>query len=182
MRNLPRIAVASALLVGMSAICPPANAASSWWELGFSADVSGTVTYYCPDFANTCDDPLMDPITEPISGTVTWSYMWVPAALGTYFWSDEWAAGPFTGQWAFPSGYVTWDGTHFTGTDFLLYEGGTGNSWGVMAEASAPTFYVHGVPGQPGPVPEPSTWAMMLVGIAAIGSTMRRSKRPVPAC
>lgn len=33
---------------------------------------------------------------------------------------------------------------------------------------------------EPGPVPEPATWAMMLVGMGVVGATMRRRRR-IPA-
>jgi uncharacterized protein (TIGR03118 family) len=39
----------------------------------------------------------------------------------------------------------------------------------------------HGLFGQLRPVPEPSTWAMMLVGFGAIGMAFRRSAKPGPA-
>jgi hypothetical protein len=50
---------------------------------------------------------------------------------------------------------------------------------------AAPTFAVSFLraSGGPGPVPEPATWALMLVGFAAIGLTMRakHGRRPDPA-
>jgi hypothetical protein len=35
--------------------------------------------------------------------------------------------------------------------------------------------------GTPGAVPEPATWAMMLLGFGGIGMAMRRGRKPVLA-
>ena len=54
----------------------------------------------------------------------------------------------------------------------FLYTFNTPSGGGTLSGNSS--FY-------PGPVPEPATWAMMLVGFGGIGLAMRRRRRPVLA-
>ncbi|MBK6298156.1 MAG: PEP-CTERM sorting domain-containing protein [Sphingomonadales bacterium] len=43
-----------------------------------------------------------------------------------------------------------------------------------VANASASTFSVNVHPGTTGPIPEPATWGMMILGFGVIGAAMRR--------
>lgn len=67
--------------------------------------------------------------------------------------------------------------TGFNGTGFWLLDAGAGTdqiTWSsnVQKGLSAGGLYSNTIPG----IPEPATWAMMLVGFGAIGSAMRRRK------
>lgn len=147
----------------------PSKAASSYWVLGFTAHVSGTDTTYC--LYNDCIYyPLLDPIVVPFSDTITGSVI-VDAKLGPQFFCIDCDWGP-----DFYSGTIDFDGAHLTGTDFGYTYGGTADTQGEIVQASAPKFRVYDIPGQPGPpaVPEPATWAMMLLGFGVLGFTLRR--------
>jgi hypothetical protein len=53
-----------------------------------------------------------------------------------------------------------------SGIGFFTRESGT---------ATAATFQVFQI--SPAPVPEPTTWAMMLIGFGAVGGAMRRASK-----
>lgn len=72
------------------------------------------------------------------------------------------------------SGTITNNGGVLTGTNLFYYtntcpQGGFSNPCTTVT-ATAPTFVVRAG------VPEPTTWAMMLMGFGAIGFSMRRRK------
>lgn len=86
------------------------------------------------------------------------------------------------------SGTLTFVGNQIFGTDLKVYEAGSGcgGFCGVDLFGSASTFSVtyRGSDSGPGtaPVPEPATWAMMLVGLGLAGAAMRRrSWKPLAA-
>lgn len=84
--------------------------------------------------------------------------------------------GIFTDYFELPSGYVsgtalqtstaTWNATSFA--DLGLTTGTYTWSWGNEASADTFTIRVGAV------VPEPATWAMMLIGFGSVGFAMRR--------
>lgn len=83
-------------------------------------------------------------------------------------------------------------GTHLLG--FRFFNEGTaavnfgymtlvsGGSTGFPLTITGWTFDNSGaavtIPGNNGAIPEPATWAMMILGFAAIGATMRQARRP----
>jgi hypothetical protein len=73
----------------------------------------------------------------------------------------------------------------FAGTFELTFAGGTSSiSLNNFVDRYASLSQIGGVSGEGTPVggvPEPATWAMMLLGFGAIGMTMRRSRRRNPA-
>ena len=50
-------------------------------------------------------------------------------------------------------------------------------NWGSGANADSLTINI-GTAIPPGAVPEPSTWAMLILGFGAVGGALRRRKRP----
>lgn len=76
-------------------------------------------------------------------------------------------------------GQITGSGFDYYGYNFnCISSGGTAGC--VDYRLFAPTFsvaYVGSPSGSAPPVPEPTTWAMMLVGFCAIGATMRRRRQ-----
>jgi hypothetical protein len=82
------------------------------------------------------------------------------------------------------SATLTWvtnpDGSSgIQGSNFQYY-GDSGFLLGLdmsTTRLSASTFAVGVRQGSPGPVPEPGTWALMLLGFGAVGFTMRRNRK-----
>lgn len=80
-----------------------------------------------------------------------------------------------TGAW------VTFGGLSFSTTslgDFNFYNSGSGY-YGLLSSRRDINGYADGViaTAQLAPVPEPATWAVMLIGFVGIGMTMRRRRR-----
>jgi hypothetical protein len=80
-----------------------------------------------------------------------------------------------TGAW------VTFGGLSFSTTslgDFNFYNSGSGY-YGLLSSDRDINGYPDGVvaTAHVAPVPEPATWAMMLVGFGVVGAAMRRTRR-----
>jgi hypothetical protein len=71
----------------------------------------------------------------------------------------------------YTGGFVGWEGLDPTGLSESIYDQHQGSITGTLAAINL------GVTG----VPEPSTWAMMLVGFAGLGFTAFRTKKSVSA-
>jgi hypothetical protein len=73
----------------------------------------------------------------------------------------------------------------FSGTFELTFAGGTSSATlGGFVDRYASLSQLGGISGEGTPVggvPEPATWAMMLLGFGGIGMAMRRSRRGKPA-
>jgi hypothetical protein len=72
------------------------------------------------------------------------------------------------------------------GTSFFLFDAGTAGVGSVTVSSRTDTHFNFGLSNAAlfstgGPVPEPATWAMMLLGFGGIGMAMRRSRRGKPA-
>jgi hypothetical protein len=90
------------------------------------------------------------------------------------------SGGPFNGDPVFAQfspttnftgGFVGWEGLDPSGLSETTFDQHSGSFSGTMAQV------VIGTP--PPPVPEPSTWAMMMLGFAGLGyAGYRRAKRP----
>lgn len=63
------------------------------------------------------------------------------------------------------------------GLEFLDYAGFSGNSAHFAFSAGSPGDYVRVLTAATPAVPEPATWAMMLLGFGAIGGAMRARRR-----
>ena len=101
--------------------------------------------------------------TDPITG------------LSTYAGADNNLYA--TGAW------VTFGGLSFSSTslgDFNFYNSGFGY-YGLLSSRRDITGYADGTVAlaHVAPVPEPTTWAMMLLGFGAAGATLRRQRRPI---
>jgi hypothetical protein len=86
-----------------------------------------------------------------------------------------------------PSGYVDFGGISFTttaGVDFNLGGGGTGSPSAVLNDSvndpigyPVPTFGSNNITLSISAVPEPASWAMMLLGVGVIGLGLRIARR-----
>jgi hypothetical protein len=146
---------------------------------------SGTVTATVTDNTNVPNKVEFDTTNILTAGTVTsWFNFEVnPASLGTF--SATVATSP-------PSTVTLLElltgGTMTTaGTISLTSTPGTQLTWGNLAPNTWYTFkYTVNMatggdisgPASFYPVPEPATWALMLLGFTGIGVAMRRRRRP----
>jgi len=67
---------------------------------------------------------------------------------------------------------ITTNAIHITFNDFLLADGGLKDG-DIIVSSTTAAFTA----GQTGAVPEPATWAMMLIGFGAMGVSMRRRRQ-----
>lgn len=146
--------------------CAPAHATT--WFLQFSADTTGTFTRYCLQSIPEC----MVPTITPISGTVD-GFFQVEAFTGAKSITGM-MTGDFGGYLAAYSFTLNFDGMSISGSNFSYREGGTGNSPNFWWETTAPVVRVSAIPNLPGPVPEPETWTMLILGFGLLGAAMRQ--------
>ena len=149
----------------------PGAANAAVFDIAIFADVSGTNTRaacgpgqtfpFCPVETLPFEQSLsayLGPI-DLMPGENPFSY-------GGYY-----TTGLFTGVITNANGLLT-------GHDLLYtYAGCSGPCAGDHIVASAPTFRVTG--GLTGAVPEPGTWATLLIGLGAVGWAMRRRGGPL---
>ena len=83
------------------------------------------------------------------------------AAAGTQYWLSIVSQSPFPPQWGWSTG---------TGGDGIAYQDFFGSRGQVASDLA---FTLNGTPG----VPEPATWAMMLLGFGFVGGAMRTARR-----
>lgn len=146
--------------------CSPAQ--SAIWVLDINASIKGTLTVQCAQLGCTTQvTPFSGPVTDTIG---------VEEFLGSAPISDT-IIGRFGGRYGGFQGTIFWDGENLFGRDFLYSEDNFISQPSKQWTGSASTFAVSVHPGSPGPVPEPSTWAMMLLGFGGIGFAMRRRRR-----
>jgi hypothetical protein len=166
-----------AMALGLSATTAQAAAL---WQLDvsvYSDFVTTKDTYNCAP--GSIPDPSQCPIT-----TVTHNYgpfvksIYVDAFTGSL---------PFDiqiGSRTFMSGTIDFANGQMRGSNFGYFSEDTntcrlGSTYGCIFQvttASAPTFAVNFVAAYGGaaPVPEPTTWAMILAGFGLVGFAMRR--------
>lgn len=69
----------------------------------------------------------------------------------------------------------TYQWSQSTGTSVTAYSCATTTGAGCSTAYTVPQLSIEGTELATGAVPEPATWAMMVIGFAAVGSAMRRS-------
>lgn len=73
-------------------------------------------------------------------------------------------------------GVVTFTGLHFVGSVDYVSPAVTTRNYNLPSlQVTGDTVTVSGAPASPG-VPEPSSWALMMIGFGAIGGAMRRRR------
>lgn len=167
----------------------PANATA--WFFDISANVTALTRITDINFADTGFSRFYTDnfhftgsgIADAFSGSGTVNEIHGKTGCGAPFHEDQRA--PY--QYCSFSGTLTFSGNQVFGTNLKVYEAGSGcgGFCGVDLFGSAPTFSVtyRGSDSGPGaaPVPEPATWAMMLVGFGLAGAAVRRRIRSATA-
>ena len=174
-----RFAIAAAMIVA----CLPAQAqaAAHLYQYQVTATVTGTQSVHNPNQIGCNGGP---PGTIFCTGQGPWTETLtdLPVPLvstdgtGTFNWGGCHASGCYSGTII---GGFNPDGTpNFSGINFsFAYDNIPGPlfRFGTAATFSVKLLLVDGVP----PVPEPATWAMMIVGFGAMGAAMRRRQARV---
>lgn len=181
------------LFIGAAlALVAATPAQSELWYFDFSVFATGTYAYSDCDFVSGCSTSVT-PVTAhsqfqhfpgvaPFQTSTTVSFSRIGSLFG------------FTDRDFFYSATLQWvtalDGSRgIQGTNFVYsgqgcsgFGGGCSLPYPDSSHTSltAATFAVGARQGAPGPVPEPATWAMILMGFAAIGVSMRRRRNAVP--
>lgn len=168
MRTL--LAVMAASLLG---VANPASAEPV--QLSISGTLQGTRnTIMCaPGSASTCFSSYSGGLLkESYSSTFTQALMPFDLKQGdnSFSYGAVGSGGLFTGT-------INYDNGVLTGRNlFYSFETGgvrSGALGGSFINASAPSFSVAAITA----VPEPATWALMLVGFLAVGSALRQAPR-----
>lgn len=147
-------------------ICAPAHAAL--WILNINAPITGTLSVYCTQNFPNCDAGV-----KPFSGVVKATIAVEEFDSSTTF--NDTISGRFGGRYGSFSGTLVLEGYNLFGRDFLYYEDNFIASPSKYWFASADSFSVSVDPySRAGPVPEPTTWAMMLLGFTVVGAKLRR--------
>jgi hypothetical protein len=155
--------------------CAPASATEPF-RLWISGTVTGTTTTY------NCGPGMFNCVTySPFSQDVLFD---MPASSADYLdGSHYFSWGNAYTEFGLYGGLISTSGGSFVGTD-LTFNRATpdirfcGSScFATQVVAGASTFQVSTAP----PIPEPSTWAMMLLGFGAIGVSIRRGRKTAPA-
>jgi hypothetical protein len=103
--------------------------------------------------------------------------------------SNTYSANNIADYLAGCGGYCGLAGSYTSGkndnANYLL-SGGSFDGFMLVTSDSFSLFQAkqlsyEGVPNPPGAVPEPGTWALMLLGFAGVGAAMRRSRKSKPA-
>jgi hypothetical protein len=90
--------------------------------------------------------------------------------------SDFYAGATLDGPVGDPVAEAAWESGLFSKIDYLVGPGSYSlDVYGNCAEGCPGVLYVR-LDDPPAAVPEPASWAMMLLGLAAIGSAMRRRR------
>jgi hypothetical protein len=153
--------------------------ASADWLLTFDLWVSGTATTY----TYMADPPFYTVTTGPFSRFLN-AEVFVPSAEGT--WDVFNQCSPFETHCGF-TGRVTYDGQSLS-LDVLTYYNDDEHGCVPLTCTRPITVYngtsflsslssAQSLNEGPLPLPEPATWAMMLLGFGATGFTIRRHRK-----
>lgn len=117
-----------------------------------------------------------------LTGALAWTGGNDIGMEGTWMWADGPEAGIVYWNGA-PVGYTNWNGGE--PNDFGNGEDGMHINWAVNGGwndyfLTAEHGYIVEYGGN-GAVPEPATWAMLILGFGVVGGALRRSRKPRPA-
>lgn len=167
-----RFAVLLAAIAALFVHAPQALAAEMW-EINISGQVFGTTEVYTPGPPFGTGPSY---VTTPYVGGVSFTVL-VEAFTGSRSFNKQ------LGPREFASGTLNSDGFNVWGTDLHYSDYGpqcTGQNVCTTIIARAATFTPRVISGSVTalpPLPEPATWAMMLLGFAGIGAALRHRPR-----
>lgn len=150
-----------AFLAASAAACALSVPAGAAVTVKISALATGTTESGCTYAAPECAVVTVTPVSRWIEQTLTFASL----PSGTVFNQMVSPSGSISGTiLAGPNGA-------FSGINFAFIDMGASAQTYFNTRLSAPTFIVRQIDA--GAVPEPATWAMMLVGFGAAGYAMR---------
>lgn len=176
--------------------CLPQPVGATAWVLNIGADLAGHTEGYHLNCLDIFQQGCLDGISEPFSGrlSVRLSMLAFENTIhlaGSYGHNEQTVddggvVGHFFDNWGFTGTLNLVDGV-MTGSDLNFvgawqncgYDGMDAPCTSLTSFGAAPTFnatFVQAYDG-PGPLPEPTTWAMMLLGFGLVGGTMRSVRR-----
>lgn len=170
-----RFAIAAAALAA-ACLAVPAQAAVRLYQYAISATVTGTQTVYNPNQIG-CNGggPNSLYCLSPGPYSEAFTDLFVPLVsedgTGTFNYGGCVSLGCYSGTII---GGFNPDGTpNFSGVDFsFLYQSIPHYKYGTAPTFAARLISVDGV----APVPEPATWAMLMLGFGGIGAALRRRR------
>jgi len=180
MPNLRQFILPAAMMVG-AIFAPPASAAVILSPCDsvtdgdsdgclFKGNINGTDPMNKHSYKNVeaAYNELMDPDI-----TLNWITKTDDGDFGDF--GSFTGLGQNTGTFSLPD----WELEYFAvkaGNEFMLYEYIGGSTWTTAGQQGMSHVAFFGTPNTPG-VPEPSTWAMLILGFGFVGGAMRLAKR-----
>jgi hypothetical protein len=142
------------------------------WTDGYGGTIQGDLFSYDYDdsYGQTTTNPACDAQGQSLCSDVgnfkvTFTATWLNPAFGP---SGTEIFSVFSPTTNASGGFVGWEGLDPNGFSESTYDDHVSTPTGVLAN-----IYV-GAPG----VPEPATWAMMMIGFAGLGAAMRSRRKP----
>lgn len=159
----------------VAALCAAMPASAAQYVFGFTTStplfgsaVSGSGTFTTSDTAMTVGGQTAYQILS-ITGSVNGSAIVAPTGnYGNYF-----TTGP---------SFLDGTGTTFmtaSGNRIVFFNQSSNGIYRVNTFSPGSSNFVNATSSLVAPVPEPATWAMMLLGFGAIGFAMRRRSAPI---
>lgn len=178
--SLPSTAQAASFFAGTGHYYEFVNQNLTWQQALAAAATAAPMAGYTAHLV-TITSAAEDAFVKALAGSAV--YVWAAGTDEGEEGTWKWAAGPEAGQTFYiqgagiQPGYSNWNGgepNNLGNEDYLHINANTPNNWNDIYNDYPSGGYV--VEYSLNAVPEPATWAMMIVGFGAVGASMRRRK------
>jgi hypothetical protein len=164
--------------LGAAVLAVPAQAAPHLYQYSVTATVTGTQSYYDPNFI-FCNGEGPGSYMCYNTGPYSRSFIDVPATIvsedgtGNFTFGYVHGAGEYSGTiiGGFVNGQPNFSGINFS----FAYQLGNVSQYGTAATFRVNLLSVDGVP----PIPEPATWGLLTLGFGGVGAALRRRQAKV---